>query len=288
MAIKRMKLSSGDTAKINRTDSIKRFEATLKKRTIEKFEEIELIREYQKTGDQRLKERIVDENMTFIFSAAKSFTNNTEEILDLCMEGANGLCEAIEKFSPDEGNKFISFAIHHIFKYMVASIHSSKLVSRYTDYKYGKKIMIFRDSFFAGHGRYPSDDEIIDYLSEEYGITIPDNSYLNPMEFASIDDKSMDDDMNEYSPVQRNFDAENSSYNDYLKEIEHEDIKERITECLSILTQRDREIMEMIYGINREPMFIDDIADHFNMTKTRIEQIKKESIIKMQRYLKAA
>ena len=58
MAIKRMKLSSSDTAKINRTDSIKRFEATLKKRTIEKFEEIELIREYQKTGDQRLKERI--------------------------------------------------------------------------------------------------------------------------------------------------------------------------------------------------------------------------------------
>lgn len=82
MAIKRMKLSSGDTAKINRTDSIKRFESTLKKRTIEKFEEIELIREYQKTGNQRLKERIVNENMTFIFSAAKSFTNNTEEILD--------------------------------------------------------------------------------------------------------------------------------------------------------------------------------------------------------------
>lgn len=283
-----MKLSSTDCAKINRTDSIKRFESTLKRRTIEKDEEIEVIRKYQKTGDVKFKERIIDENMTFVFSAAKSFTNNPDEILDLCMEGANGLCEAVDRFNPDSGNKFISFAIHYIFKYMITSMHESRLVARYTDHKYGKRISAFRDSYFAGHGRYPSDDEIIEYLEEEHGIIINDVEHLSPMQFESIDEKSPDSDEDYYSVTQRDFDTAYCSQNDYLENVEYEAIKEKVANCLSILSNRDREIMEMLFGIGREPVFIDDVAEHFKMTRTRVEQIRKESIAKMQRYLKAA
>ena len=87
--MKTLRLNNGaNRNEIERTDSIKNFVKTLYDgKPIPKDVENELFREYEKTHDASIKEAIIKGNIRFVYSAAKSFSNDPEEVLDLAMEG---------------------------------------------------------------------------------------------------------------------------------------------------------------------------------------------------------
>ncbi|MFN3412034.1 MAG: RNA polymerase sigma factor RpoD/SigA, partial [Exilispira sp.] len=73
-------------------------------------EELELAKK-AKNGDEKAKEKLVSSNLRFVVSVAKQYQNQGLSLMDLIAEGNIGLIKAVERFDPDTGNHFISYAV---------------------------------------------------------------------------------------------------------------------------------------------------------------------------------
>ena len=289
--MKSLKINTGATRnELERTDHIKAFIKTLYGgKPMNKEQENQMFREYLLTKNQALKDKIVKSNMRFVFSAAKAFTNDPETVLDLTMEGMIGLLEAFDKFDPHTNNSFLSFANHYIYKYMVDYTHGSEHVKRSKDTILKSKASRIKEAFFAENGRYPSDDEVVSIIKEKYGIDVKKEDYIREIVVTSLDSAYMNDGESFNLIDSPDFIRQSGSFhlNNFVEEIEEEDTNSKVTSYLSVLSERDHLIMKKLFGIGYYREFTpEEIADEFEMTVARVNQIKKEAIekIKKNRY----
>lgn len=92
-------------------------------------EEQLLAREYVKTHDPRIAERLVRANLRLVVMVAKQFTNQSHRMEDLIQEGNIGLMRAVEKFDPTRGVKLSSYSVHWIKAYIMKyTLHNARLV----------------------------------------------------------------------------------------------------------------------------------------------------------------
>lgn len=290
--MKSLKINTGATRnELERTDHIKSFIKTLYGgKPLSKEQENQMFREYLLTKNQALKDKIVKSNMRFVFSAAKAFTNDPETVLDLTMEGMLGLLEAFDKFDPHTNNSFLSFANHYVYKYMVDYTHGSEHVKRSKDFILKSKTSRIKEAFFAENGRYPSDDEVIGIIKEKYGIDVKKEDYIREIVVTSLDSAYVDDGEPIALIDSPDFIEQSGSFhiNNFIEEIEEEDTSSKVTSYLSVLSERDQLIMKKLFGIGYYREFTpEEVADEFEMTVARVNQIKKEAIekIRKNRYL---
>src|SRR5690606_7915830 len=91
-------------------------------------EELELARRIQQ-GDKEARERMIKANLRLVVSVAKEFLNRGLPFMDLIAEGNIGLMRGIEKFDPDQGNRFSTYGVHWIKQSIRrALVNSSKTV----------------------------------------------------------------------------------------------------------------------------------------------------------------
>lgn len=91
-------------------------------------EETELIT-LAKSGDNKAKETLINANLRFVVSVAKHYRGLGLDVLDLINEGAIGLCNALNDFDVNKGNKFISFAVSYVRQQIMLAIdNDSRLV----------------------------------------------------------------------------------------------------------------------------------------------------------------
>jgi len=285
--MKTLRINTGSTRnEIDRTDHMKSFIRTLYGgKPMSKEDENNMFREYMLTKNPVLKDTIIKCNMRFVFSAAKAFTNDPEMVLDLTMEGMMGLLEAFDRFDPETGNSFLSYANHYVYKYMVEYVHEAKQIKRSTDSSLKSKVSKIRENFFAKTGRYPSDDEIIDIIKEKYGIDVKKEDYIRDIVILSIDSEYRTNDGDDTpSDGSHGIISKNDGYclNDYDVKSETEYRNDRLNAALSILSDRDREIIKKLFGIGyfREYV-VEELADEYGMTVARINQIRKTCIEKI-------
>lgn len=288
--MKSLKINTGATRnELERTDHIKAFIKTLYGgKPLSKEQENQMFREYLLTKNPALKDRIVKSNMRFVFSAAKAFTNDPETVLDLTMEGMVGLLEAFDKFDPQTNNSFLSFANHYVYKYMVDYTHGSEHVKRSKDFLLKSKTSRVKEAFFAKSGRYPTDEETIEIIREKYGIDVRKEDYIRDIVVASLDSACVYTDGDEPIALidSPDFIEQSGSFhvNNFIEEIEEEDTSSKVTSYLSVLSERDQLIMKKLFGIGYYREFTpEEVAEEFEMTVARVNQIKKEAIEKIRK-----
>ena len=104
------------------TESLQVYHNSLKKYApFTKEEEVELFRQY-KNGSMAAKDKIVKANLKFAFSIAKKYSGRGVSMEDLVSEANYGLLHAIDKYDPDMGNKFISYAVWWIRRYVSLAV----------------------------------------------------------------------------------------------------------------------------------------------------------------------
>lgn len=280
--------SSTNAAELNRTDHIKAFIKTLyDAKPIPKDQENLMFMEYMLTKDKKIKDRIIKSNMRFVFSAAKAFTNDPEMILDLTMEGTIGLIEAFDRFDPGTNNSFLSFANHYVYKYMVEYIHDSERIRRSKDHSLKSKASRIRERYFAENGRYPSDDEVISMIQDKYGIDVKKEDYVREITVSSLDEVYTYINGDEVSAIDSPEFTSRSEFvntNGFVLKEENESNENMISACLSMLSERNREIMKKLFGIGYYREYTpEEVADEYGMTLARINQIKNESIEKIRK-----
>lgn len=228
------------------------------------------------------REEIIQRNLLFVYSVAKRYARDNETLCDYFSEGAIGLADAIDKFEPERGFKFISFAVHYIRAYMSAYAKESGLVKSSNANKIGSKVKTYEARYYAENGKMPTDAEILTYLKNEHGIEVKYVSEIHGASFTSIDakiDSDSDDTASEVGEIAQR----TASFNEVETTIEDDNRKQTISILLNCkaISETEREVLTLWYlkGWSKER-----IAKKMDLCGERIRQIQATALKKLKGY----
>ncbi len=238
-------------------------------------EEVELSQRIRK-GDRRALDILVKSNLRFVVSVAKQYQNQGLSLPDLINEGNVGLIKAAEKFDETRGFKFISYAVWWIRQTILQALAEQSRIVRLplnqvsAVNKISKAITKFEQEF----ERKPSPEELAELVNE-----LPEkinDSLRASGRHVSVDAPFVEGEDNSLLDVMENSDAP-SADNTLISE----SLAMEISRALDILNERERDIIELSFGIAQPEMTLEEIGDRFGLTRERVRQIREKAIRKL-------
>lgn len=272
-----------------RTETLMRYYDDIKKyKVLSQDEEIDLfriIRSGKKIESQKAKETLINCNQRFIVSVAKNYGTNSN-LLDLINEGNIGLIEAIDSYDTSKNIRFLSYAIWYIRRAINQYCINTSIVRKNNISKTYHAISSATNKFLQKEERLPTSAELLTILQNEYNINIKEVNDINETHIINIDDDYQSDD-DSYNPSIAEFNLYSASKNDVENTIDNEFNKKLLSNLLNILSPRDKQIIEMSFGIGYErPYEIQEIAKEIGLTNERVRQIKLVSLEKLKNKVK--
>ena len=235
-------------------------------------EEVELAQRIRK-GDRAALEKLTRANLRFVVSVAKQYQNQGLSLPDLINEGNLGLIKAAEKFDETRGFKFISYAVWWIRQSILQALAEQSRIVRLPLNQVGSlnKINKALGKFEQENERQPSNEELAEM------IDIPREKISDTLRVSgrhvSVDAPFVEGEDNTLLDVIVNDDSPMAD-----KSLVNESLSREIDRALSTLSEREKQIVEMFFGINHQEMTLEEIGDKFNLTRERVRQIKEKAI----------
>ena len=246
-----------------------------KEEMISAEEEVELAQQIRK-GDKKALERLTRANLRFVVSVAKQYQNQGLSLPDLINEGNLGLLKAAERFDETRGFKFISYAVWWIRQSILQAISEQSRIVRLPLNQVGSVNKINREinRFEQENERRPSLEEIAEK------IDLPEDKIDEAMNLnghhVSVDAPFAEGEDNSLLDIMPNSDSPMAD-----KTLVAESLKAEIQNALSVLNERERNVVEASYGINCPELTLEEIGEKFGLTRERVRQIKEKAIRKL-------
>lgn len=233
-----------------------------------------LVRSDDKDESLRALKKLTESNLRFVVSVAKKYQGQGLPLTDLINEGNLGLIKAAELFDETRGFKFISYAVWWIRQSILQALAENSRIVRLPLNRVGtiSKVMKIANQLEQDIERKPNEVEIAEKLEmkpEEVSDTIMISKRQNSLDapFRNGEKNSLIDIVED--------EGQSPPDNDLM----FESLKYEIASALDTLTYREREIIRMYFGIEREyPLTLNEIGEQFNVTRERIRQIKEKAI----------
>lgn len=235
-------------------------------------EEVELAARIRK-GDRRALEKLTRANLRFVVSVAKQYQNQGLSLPDLINEGNLGLIKAAEKFDETRGFKFISYAVWWIRQSILQALAEQARIVRLPLNQVGSlnKISKALAKFEQENERRPSADELAD------SIGLPVDKISETMKVQgrhiSVDAPFVEGEDNSLLDVLVNDDSPLAD-----RTLVNESLQKEIDRALDSLSEREKDIIRMFFGIGQPEKTLEEIGDTFQLTRERVRQIKEKAI----------
>lgn len=227
----------------------------------------------------RLKNRFVKSNLRLVASMAKKFVGRGVPFLDLIQEGNLGLIKAVERYDHTKGFRFSTYACWWINQAMTRGVFNQTRTVKIPAYVLEKagKVWTERARFIEENGREPQPREIV----KEVGMSLENVRQV-------LESKNGNNMVCLDSPVWK---GERATFMDYMEDsvsspvdslIDEVSIPECVKDALYLLEEKEREIIEMRFGIGSDATStLDEIGRKFGLTRERIRQIEKRALKKI-------
>ncbi len=235
-------------------------------------EEVELAQRIHH-GDQRALEKLTRANLRFVVSVAKQYQNQGLALNDLIDEGNLGLIKAAQKFDETRGFKFISYAVWWIRQSILQAISEQSRIVRMPLNQVGFQSKLTKAivNFEQEHERRPSMQELADLLETDVE-KVRDALGTNGKK-VSVDAPFQEDDSNALIDIMTDADAKGTD-----DKMEKESLSTDLDSALSMLSERERVVLKMLFGIGRTEMTAEEVANSLNLTRERVRQIKERAL----------
>ena len=243
-------------------------------------EERRLARLAQK-GDEAAAERLVTANLRFVISYVKKYQGHGLDLSELVDIGNEGLLKAVRKFDPDQGVKFISYAVWWVRQAVLKALAEQTRSVRIPLNQNSQLIRLSRAETILAQvlRRDPSDDEVARLIGET-----PEN--VRAARQMTSTEVSLD------APVDRS-DREASTLGERFSGVDGAEIED-VTDFKLMrefigkvfqkyLTSRERKILSLYYGLEEgsEAMTLERIGALLGVTRERIRQIRERAFEKL-------
>lgn len=244
----------------------------------------ELERKYNKEVKE-LREFIINSNLRFVISVARVYASN-KNLLDLIDEGNIGLIKAVDTFDVSMGNRFQTHAVYLIRQAInLYRQTDDKIVKKNNESKTFHIISKMTNKFMQEFQREPTSEELKDYINKHYpNAGIKDSADVLTVKMSSIDEPVDSEDGDANIGNVNAFNTYSASYNEYEGKSDLDHIKSFVDNMMKDLSERDRTIVKMYFGIGQihnASVSVAEIADKLGLTQTRVRQIVEDSKEKM-------
>ena len=232
-------------------------------------EEVELAQRI-KEGDQRALDRLVKANLRFVVSVAKQYQNQGLSLQDLINEGNLGLIKAAQRFDETRGFKFISYAVWWIRQSILQAVAEQARIIRLPLNQVGavSKLKKTAAMLEQEYQRKPSTAE----LAKELDLPEAKVESLMGMNMRQISTDAPLDDDDEGSFLDVYVDQDSAATDEA---VENESDNNAIKHALSMLSDKERQVINMYYGIGTAREYsLDEIALTMGISRERTRQIR--------------
>ncbi|MBI4540577.1 MAG: RNA polymerase sigma factor RpoD/SigA [Gemmatimonadetes bacterium] len=225
-------------------------------------------------GDEEAIRELAKANLRFVISVAKKYQNRGVSLTDLIQEGNVGLVTAARKFDPDQGVKFISYAVWWIRQAILASLANQGRSVRVPLNRASDLARIFRERerLKQEQGREPTAEELGDATDLSPAL-VESLQTLNAAEIrldAPIGDS-------EDSQLLERFIAEEAEEPE--SEVEGRLLQEHVGEALKTLEPRDAKVLKLYFGLEGEREHtLEEIGNMLGVTRERIRQLRDRAL----------